>query len=125
MTFDENKELILRLFREVFNQHAISAIDELYAPDVVDHSAFPGQAPGTEGIKFAIKGFFEIFSDLNVTVEDVIAQGDKLATRETWRGTQGPSGKAAVGSVMHIFRIRKGKITDEWSRGWDWLEKLQ
>jgi ketosteroid isomerase-like protein len=124
MTVDQNKQLILRLFGEVFNRQAIAVIDELYAPNVVDHSAFPGQAPGTEGIKFAIKGFFEIFGDLEVTVEDVVAEDDKVVTRENWRGAHRPSGKTASGSVIHIFRIREGKITDEWSQGWDWLEKL-
>ncbi|MHC1755206.1 MAG: ester cyclase [Methanosarcina sp.] len=124
MTLDQNKQLILRLFREVFNQQALSVIDELYASNMVDHSAFPGQAPGTEGIKFAIKGFFETIKDLEITVEDIIAEDDKVVTRETWRGIHGPSGKTAAGSIIHIFRIREGKITDEWSRGWDWFEKL-
>jgi ketosteroid isomerase-like protein len=124
MTIDLNKRLILRLFREVFNQRAASVIDELYAPNVVDHSAFPDQAPGSEGIKFAINGFFEAFDDLAVTVEDIIAENDKVVTRETWSVTHRPSGKTSIGTVIHVFRIREGKITDEWSRGWDWLEEL-
>lgn len=124
MTIEQNKQLVLRLFEEVFNQQALSVIDELYAPNVVDHSAFPDQVPGREGIKSAIKGFFETIDDLEVTVEDIIAEDDRVVTRETWRGTHVPSGKTAAGTVIHIFRIREGKITDEWSRGWDWLEKL-
>lgn len=124
MTIDQNKKLVLRLFGEVFNQQSLSVIDKLYYPNVVDHSAFPDQAPGVEGIKSAIKGFFEIFDDLKITVEDVIAEDDKVVTRETWRATHKPSGKNAKGSVIHIFRIREGKITDEWSKGWDWLENL-
>lgn len=124
MTIEQNKQLILRLFEEVFNQQSLSVIDELYAPNVVDHSAFPDQAPGVEGIKSAIKGFFEIFDELEIAVKDVIAEGDKVVTREAWRATQKSSGKTAEGSVIHIFRIHKGKITDEWSRGWDWIEKL-
>ena len=121
---ENNKRLILRLFQEVVNQRNPLVIDELYEPNVVDHSAFPDQAPGTEGIKNAVRGFLEIFPDLEVTVEDLIAEGDKVATRETWRGIHGPSGKAASGSVMHIFRVSEGRITEEWSQGWDWLEKL-
>jgi hypothetical protein len=73
MTIDQNKQLILRLFREVFNQQTLSVIDELYASDIVDHSAFPGQVPGKEGIKLAIKGFIETIDGLEVTVEDIIA----------------------------------------------------
>ena len=124
MTIDRNRQLIQRLFNDVFNHQTLSLVDELYAPNVVDHSAFPGQAPGSRGIKSAISGFFEIFDDLEVTVEDIVAEKDKVVTRERWRGTHGPSGMTAAGSVIHIFRIRDGRITDEWSRGWDWLDKL-
>jgi hypothetical protein len=59
MTINQNHQLVLRLFGEVFGRHSISVIDELYDPDVVDHSAFPEQAPGVVGIKSAINGFFE------------------------------------------------------------------
>lgn len=124
MTINQNKQMVLRLFDEVFNQQSLSVIDELYNPNVVDHSAFPDQAPGVKGIKSAIKGFFGIFGNLKITVEDVIAEDDKVVTREVWRGTHKPSGKAAQGTVIHIFRILEGKISDEWSRGWDWLEQL-
>jgi predicted ester cyclase len=124
MTIIQKKQVILRLFREVFNHQNLSAINEFYASNMVDHSAFPGQAPGMEGIKSAIKGFFEILDNLEVNVEDVIAEGDKVVTRETWNGTHKPSGKTVEGSVIHIFYIRESRITDEWSRGWDWLENL-
>jgi ketosteroid isomerase-like protein len=124
MILERNKQLVQRLFKEVFNQRTLSVIDEIYAPDMVDHSAFPGQAPGTEGIKTAISGFFEIFSDFEVTVEDVVAEADRVVTRETWRGTHRPSDKSAAGTIIHIFRVRDGRITDEWSRGWDWLDAL-
>lgn len=121
---ENNKQLILRVFQEVLNERNPSVIDELCAPNMVDHSAFPDQAPGTEGIKNAVGDLLETFPDLKVTVEDLIAEGDKVVSRETWRGTHGPTGKAATGSIIHIFRISEGTITDEWSLGWDWLEKL-
>jgi ketosteroid isomerase-like protein len=124
ISIDQNNQLILRLFGEVFNQHALSVVDELYDPNVVDHAAFPDQAAGVAGIKSAISNFFELFDDLYITVEDVIAEDDKVVTRETWRATHKLSGKNTSGTVIHIFRIRDHKITDEWSRGWDWLEKL-
>lgn len=124
MPINRNKPIVSRLFDEVFNQRTLSVIDELYAPNVVDHSAFADQPPGIEGIISAIEGFLEIFDDLNITVEEIIAEGDKVVTREVWRGIHKPSGKAAEGTVIHIFRINEGKITDEWSRGWDWLDEL-
>jgi ketosteroid isomerase-like protein len=124
MVLEQNKQLVQRLFKEVFNQRQTSVIDEIYTPNMADHSAFPDQAPGTEGIKNAINGFFELFSDFEVTVEDVVAEKDRVVTRETWRGTHRPSNQSAVGTIIHIFRVREGRITDEWSRGWDWLDEL-
>jgi predicted SnoaL-like aldol condensation-catalyzing enzyme len=124
MALEQNKQLVQRLSKEVFNQRKTAVIDDIYAPDMVDHSAFPDQAPGAAGVKTAINGFFEIFSDFEVTVEDMVAQEDRLVTRETWRGTHRPSNKSALGTVIHIFRVRDGRITDEWSRGWDWLDEL-
>lgn len=124
MTASQNKKIVHRLFEEVFNQQSLTVIDELYAPDVTDHSAFPEQAPGVEGIKSAIHGFFEVFDNLKITVEDVIAEDDKVVTRETWTVTHKPTGKTVEGSVIHIFRVQEGKISDEWSGGWEWLENL-
>lgn len=121
---EKNKQLILGLFNEVFNQQTTSVIDKFYAPNVVDHSAFPGQATGTKGIKNTVQDFLETFADLEVAVEDVIAENDKVVTRETWKGIHNPSGKSVEGSVIHIFRIRGDKITEEWSRGWSWLEEI-
>jgi predicted SnoaL-like aldol condensation-catalyzing enzyme len=120
----ENKEIILKLFHEVINLRNVSYFDQVYVPNAIDHSAWPGQAPGTAGIKQAVKEFLETFSELKVTVEDVIAEGNKVATRETWKGTHTSTGKAGSGSVIHIFWIQDGKVTEEWSRGWDWADKL-
>ena len=72
----------------------------------MDHSAWPGQAAGSAGTKQAV------------------AEGDHVATRETWRGTHAPTGQRGEGVVMHFFMLRNGKIVDEWSPGWDWLEPL-
>lgn len=123
MTTEHSKQVVLRLFSEVFNQQSISVIDELYAPNVVDHTAFPEQPPGVEGIKAAIAEFFEAF-DLEIAVEDVVAEDSKVVTREVWGATNKESGKKVEGMIIHIFYVNNGKITDEWSLGWDWLENL-
>jgi ketosteroid isomerase-like protein len=124
MTANQNKQVVLRLFDEVFNQREFSVIDELYQPNVTDHSAFPDQPPGIDGIRSAIKGFFELFDNIQISVEDVVTEGDKVVTREVWKATHKTSGKVAEGTIIHIFRVREGKIVDEWSRGWDWVEDL-
>ncbi len=58
---EHNKQIVLRVFTDIVNNRDLSAIDELYNPNMVDHSAFPGQAPGAEGIKNAVKSFLTPF----------------------------------------------------------------
>ncbi len=124
MSAEENKAMIRHLFEEVLNRRNVVAIDALLATQYVDHSAWPGQAPGPAGPKQASTDVLAIFPDLHITLETIIAEGDEVATRETWRGTHAPTGKQVTGTVMHFFRIRDGKIVDEWSEGWGWLEQL-
>ena len=124
MSSDDSKQIVLRLFDDVLNGGKVSVIDTLYAPDVVDHSAFPGQPEGVAGIKAAIGEFLATFDDLTITVEDIFAEGGKVVTRETWQATHKSSGKTVTGTVVHIFYVSDGRITDEWSRGWEWLESL-
>ena len=65
-----------------------------------------------------------MFSDLKVTVDNMIAAGDLVATKDSWKGIHAATKKVVTGETMHVFRIADGKITDEWSNGWEWLEGL-
>jgi len=85
VSVEENKALIRRVFEEVLNQRNVAVIDEAFAPDSVDHSAWEGQAPGPAGVKEAVSGVLDMFPDLRVTIESVIGEGDHVATRETDR----------------------------------------
>ena len=125
---EENKALALRAW-EASNNPDI--IDEVYTPDLVWHE--PDQdIRGSEEAKQFASSFFEAFPDLNTTVEDVIAEGDKVVTRWTIRGThQGeieefgpPTGKQAELQGISIHRIADGKIVEEWNR-YDNLSLLQ
>ena len=118
---EENKALFRRATEEVFNKGNLDAIDEFMAPDMVDHSLVPGQDPGPEGFKKLVTMFRAAFPDLHSTVEDLIAEGDKVVGRMTTRGThQGEfMGIAATGkqiefSEIHIIRIAGGKAVEHW-----------
>ena len=121
MSLEENKALIHRLFEEAVNRQNVAVIDEMFAPTFVDHSAWPGQAPGPAGTKQALTDFYAAFPDLHVTLETVIAEGEQVATRETWHGTNATTGTQVTGTVMHFFQFADGKIVEEWSEGWGWL----
>ena len=119
---EENKKIVERVFEELINQKKAENIDLYYVPNVVDHSAWPGQAPGREGLKQTVKDFHKSYRDLHVQIDEVITSGNKVVTRETWKGVNSTTSKPVTGTVMHIFELENGKVTDEWSEGWEWLQ---
>jgi SnoaL-like polyketide cyclase len=68
MSIEANKILVHRLYEEVFNRGTLSTVDELLAADYVDHTAFPGTAPGPEGLKQFISLFRTAFPDLHMGI---------------------------------------------------------
>ena len=94
---EENKALARRAWEAVGNP---DLVDEVYAPDVVWHEPDGEVIRGTEGAKQFISTYKTAFPDLNITVEDVIAEGDKVVTRVTLRGThQGETEQTSEGEV--------------------------
>ena len=118
----ENKKIVERVFEQLINQKNAEDMDLYYTPDVVDHSAWPGQAPGREGLKQAVNDFHKSYRDLHVQIDEVITSGNKVVTRETWTGVNSTTSKPVTGTVMHIFELENGKVTNEWSEGWEWLQ---
>jgi steroid delta-isomerase-like uncharacterized protein len=115
----------------VFNQRNLDALYEFYAPDALWHQ--PDQnLQGLEEVKQWLARPFEAFPDLNVSVEDVIAEGDKVIIRYTSRGThQGetgglgpPTGRQIELEGIAILRFEDGKIVEFWDR-FDNLSLLQ
>jgi steroid delta-isomerase-like uncharacterized protein len=122
MSTQENKTLNRRLVEEGFSQGNMAVLDELIADDCLDHSAPPGTPPGLEGVKQFFIMFRGAFPDLHYTVEDQVAEGDKVVTRNTWRGThQGaflgipPTGKQVVVTGIDITRWAGGKAVEHWA----------
>ncbi len=122
MSAEENKALIRRIIEEIWNKGDLEAVDRYFAPDYVDHAPLPGQAPGAEGYKQAAAAMREAFPDLRLTLEDILAEGDKVAFRYTMEGThQGdfmgmpPTGKPFSVGGMIIGRIAEGKGVERWA----------
>ena len=120
MSTEENKALARRSW-ELVSPDNLDLIEEVYAPDLVWHE--PDQdIRGYDQAKQFVSTFFTAFPDLNATVEDVIAEGDKVVTRWTIRGThQGeieefgpPTGKQVELRGIIIHRFEDGNIVEEW-----------
>jgi len=118
---EKNRELVKRVYTEIVNQRNYTLMDSFFAPNIFDHGAFEGQQQGREGFKKAVTEFLGMFSKLELKLETIIAEGDMVATRETWKVTMAATNKNLTGETMHFFRIKDGLITDEWSKGWEWL----
>ncbi len=120
---EENKALTRRWFEDLFNTGDLAVADELTAQDSVNHDPTLGDLPrGPEGDKQVVNLYRGGFPDANITVEEQIAEGDKVVTRWTARGThQGelmgvaPSGNRAEVSGMTINRVSGGKIAETWT----------
>ena len=121
MSLEANKAIIRQAVDEVINQKVLGAIDELFAPDYVDHSSMAGEDQGREGFKQFAQVLFDAFPDFQVTIEDMLAEGDKVMYRGTVSGTHTgefmgahPSGKRFEVTEMHVDRIAEGKIVEHW-----------
>lgn len=118
----DNKALARRLYDEVINAGNLDLLDELVADDFVEHEAFPGMpATGPEAPKAVLGMFKAAFSDMKFTVEDMIAEGDKVVVRATVTGTHDgefmgipPTGKSFSASAIDIVEIKDGKATAHW-----------
>ena len=123
MTAENNKDLVRRFVDEAQSRHNLAAVDEYMSPDFVDHSVPPGLPPTREGVKMQFGMFFAALPDLTAIIHDQVADGEKVVTRKTLRGThQGdllgvpPSGKTVNIEVIDILRVRDGLITDHWNQ---------
>jgi steroid delta-isomerase-like uncharacterized protein len=120
MTLDGNKALVRRFIDEIFVQGRHASVDELLADDFVGHT-WPSTGHPKDDLKAAIERTSRGLADPQFTVEDVIAEGDRVAVRLTSSATHvgelmgmPPSGKRYSIGEIHIFRLRDGKVAEHW-----------
>jgi predicted ester cyclase len=119
---DRNKALVLASIDEGWNRHQLAIFDELFDPDLVDHS-LPWDLPATrEGMKQHAARYWTAFPDLHLTIEDQIAEGDRVVTRWTARGTHTgwlmhvpPTGKPVTMTGIRVDRVLSGRIVETWA----------
>ncbi len=120
-TIQQNKAVILRAEAEVWSKGNLAAADEIYAPDFVCHFIDGIEWRGVKGIKAAVASHRTSFPDWRESVEDIIAEGDRVVIRIHSTGTQlgafngiSPTGKMVSIEEIHIFRLEHGKIVEQW-----------
>jgi steroid delta-isomerase-like uncharacterized protein len=118
-TTEANVATFRRAIEEGWNRGNLAAIDELFAPDFVEHQA--GIAPGRDGVKRSIRSLRAAFPDLHLVVEDAIADGDRVWLRLHATGTHdGPfmgmpgTGRPFEITVIDIARVVDGRLVEHW-----------
>src|SRR5260221_11609727 len=127
MSTEDNKALVRRLIEEVWNQGNLAVFNELYAPDFIFHDPGLPHVRTREDDKQWIAGILKAFPDFQITIDDVIAEGDQVAVRLTVRGTNTgdlvtpmplrATGKQVTVPGITIVRLVEGQAVEVWSQG--------
>ncbi len=131
MSAEDNKAVIRRLIEEVYNEGNLDVVEELVASDLFDHAAVPEHRHGIDAFKHVITWVRDISSDVHYHIDDIIAEGEKVAVRMTNSGTHTgpirdipPTGKSFSVDYVHWFRLADGKVAEMWAVRDD-LSRLQ
>jgi uncharacterized protein with GYD domain/predicted ester cyclase len=122
---EETKAVARRIyeaFNEAFRTRNLDLLDEFIAADLINHNPAPGQAQGLEGVKQGFSQFLTAFPHAQISVEALIAEGDKVAVRLVGRGAHEgeflgvpPTGRQVIQTGIDIIRIENGKAVERWS----------
>lgn len=123
-TLDANKRLIRRVFEEVIPAGDAPAMRGLMTPDFLDHDPLPGQPAGAAGGEYVVSTMHTAHPDLRFTIEDLVADADRVTIRWTLRGTntgpmlgRPPTGLPVELAAIVIFRVADGRLAERWA-GW-------
>ena len=122
MSTQNNKAIVSRFVEEFKNKANHAIVDELLADNFVHHFKDPRLPAGREAMKLLGQMVVAAFPDVQATIEDLLADGDKVIERTTARGTHRgefngapATGKSVTWTEIHIYRLADGKIAELWS----------
>lgn len=133
MNTTETNKCVVRAFVDAVNEQDWQKLDLLVSPHFVRHSeaAKPGSVRNRQELKAFLIKEFEVFPDGRESIEDLVAEGDRVAARKQFSGTQRgqlgnfpPSGRRLEASYLAIYRLEDGRIAEAWAE-WDNLSGLQ
>jgi steroid delta-isomerase-like uncharacterized protein len=131
MSTDENKAIIRRMTEEFYNQGHIERADDFFADTYVHHDPASPQVRDRDGLKETVRAFRAGCPDLQITTDDLVAEGDQVTKRWTIHATHTrdlsglpPTGKRIELSGLELFRLVDGKIVECWT-AYDNLSLLQ
>lgn len=115
LTLEEMKQFVRRQFEELINQKNIAVLRENLTADFYDHDGPGGKPAGVDGELKLMHGMYARMPDLHVTIEDMIAEGDKVMCRNVWRWTDPGTRKRMHFRGFVLWRFEGDKIAERWA----------
>jgi predicted ester cyclase len=110
-----------RVMEEGFGQGTLAVFDELMGPEFIEHEAGPGEGRGLQGVKATVTMLHTAFPDLQISIEEMSADGDKVWARVTFHGTHTggllrmpPTGRRIRVEAIDLCRFSAGKLVEHW-----------
>ena len=115
MTPDQMKQFVREHFEDFVNRRNAAVIRKNMTPDFFDHDGPGGKPTGVEGDEQMMLAMYKVMPDLHVTIEDMIAENDKVMCRNIWRWTDTASGNKMQFHGFVLWRFEGNKISERWA----------
>jgi predicted ester cyclase len=115
LSLEQMKQRVNEHFEDFVNQRNAGVIRKNMTPDFYDHDGPGGKPAGIEGDERMMIGMYKAMPDLHLTIEDLIAEGDKVVCRNIWRWTDSASGKAMQFHGFVLWRFEGDQIAERWA----------
>ena len=115
LTPDQMKQVVRDHFEEFVNRRDAAAIRRNMTPDFYDHDGPGGKPAGVDGDEQMMLAMYKSMPDLHLTIEDMIAEGDKVMCRNVWRWTDTTSGNKMQFHGFVLWRFEGNKIAERWA----------
>jgi predicted ester cyclase len=115
LSTDEMKALVRKHFEDFVNYQKAEVIRHNMTADFLDHDGPGGKPAGVEGDEAMMRGMYGILPDLRITIEEMIAEGDKVVCRNRWQGTNAKTGKRMEFHGFVEWRFEGDKIAERWA----------
>jgi steroid delta-isomerase-like uncharacterized protein len=119
MTLEDNRHTVRRFFEELVGRGNMALLEEIIAPDAVHVASVTDWPPGREGFRQHVLWFRNAYPDMQITIDDLVAEGDRVIAFWTLRGTQEgefwgvqPTGRHIVGRAISLLRVQNGQVVE-------------
>ena len=115
LSVDQMKQLVKDHFEDFVNRRNAAVIRKNMTPDFYDHDGPGGRPTGVDGDEQMMIGMYKTMPDLHLTIEDIIAEGDKVVCRNIWRWTDSASGRKMQFHGFVLWRLEGDRIAERWA----------